>query len=141
MKFCSRLSAAEWAVVAEATLLLPCAAAAVRIVPLGRAARLMVLCPRLGFGGDVPPARVAQLVAAAGARLRCRCLPQALVTSRLLAGRGVSGAVIIGTARAGGQLRAHAWVDVEGRPMDAGDLSSYEPIYRLGVHDQGRRAA
>jgi hypothetical protein len=135
-------TAAEWLVALEAAVLLPCAALAVRTMPLGRAVRLIAAYPGVGLQLRLAPARVAQLVTAVGRRMRFRCLPQALVTSRLLSREGVPCEVIIGTVKSAGSLRAHAWVRVAGQPLDDGDVSAYEPIYMVTANAHtGRQAA
>jgi len=57
-----------------------------------------------------------------------RCLIRSLVTTRLLARRGISSSLVLGV-RPGEELKAHAWVEQEGRPvLDAGD---YERLTEL----------
>ncbi|HSS47320.1 MAG TPA: lasso peptide biosynthesis B2 protein [Thermoanaerobaculia bacterium] len=46
-----------------------------------------------------------------------RCLPQALCLRWLLGRRGVVTELRIGVERQGGDLRAHAWVERDGRPV------------------------
>lgn len=62
---------------------------------------------------------VARMVAIAARRgpLPASCLPRALVTSWLLRREGIESALRIGVARDGGPFRAHAWVEVGGRPI------------------------
>ena len=130
----------EWLVAVEAAVLLLWAAAAVRLLTLRRAAGVMASFPRIGLRTRTEPGRLADLVSAVGRRIGCQCLPQALVTHRLLAHQGVTSDVIIGTVRTAGGLRAHAWVHVDGRPIGEGDVSSYVPVYVLN-RQSGKRAA
>lgn len=55
-----------------------------------------------------------------------RCLPRALVLWRFLSRRGIPGELQIGVRTEAGELRAHAWVELDGRPLgegaDVGDL-------------------
>jgi hypothetical protein len=125
------LTRTEWAVVVEALIWLPAAAAAARVLPLRRAARAIAAAPRTGSRMPIPPERLARLVGAAAVPLGCRCLPQALVTRRLLARRGVRSDLVVGTTLSGGVLYAHAWVEIAGRPVGAAETSPYTPLYVL----------
>jgi hypothetical protein len=50
-----------------------------------------------------------------------RCLIRSLVTTRVLARRGIESSLVIGV-QPGEQLKAHAWVEQEGEPvLPAGD--------------------
>jgi Transglutaminase-like superfamily len=46
-----------------------------------------------------------------------RCLVQSLVLTRLLARRGEPGAVVIAVSPPGEAFGAHAWVELDGRPL------------------------
>ena len=133
-------TAGEWLLAVEAAVLLFWAAAAVRLLTLRRAADVMTAFPRTGLRTLVAPARVAEIVSAVGRCVGCGCLPQALVTHRLLVHQCVASEIVIGTVRTPAGLRAHAWVHVEGRPIGDGDVSAYVPIYVLDRRS-GRRAA
>lgn len=63
---------------------------------------------------------------------RATCLPQALTTWVLLRRRGIASAVCLGARRDRGELRAHAWVEVDGRSLDEpGDSGGpYEVLLR-----------
>jgi transglutaminase superfamily protein len=92
--------------------------AALRLLGLARTRRLFA--PR---GGRLPPAaaEVERLAALAAAACRAvypaACLPRALALQRLLAGRGAPAELKIGVRRDGEELAAHAWVEVDGRPV------------------------
>ena len=63
------------------------------------------------------------------------CLTQALAAQVLLGGAKHPASVRIGVARAeGGRLRAHAWVESEGKVLIGGleDLAHYAPLPSLG---------
>jgi hypothetical protein len=64
--------------------------------------------------------RLAQLVQSAATRgpyRFARCLPQSLVTQRILAEYGVEGILKIGVQKNGASMQAHAWVEVDGVPL------------------------
>lgn len=62
---------------------------------------------------------IARMVAIAARRgpFPASCLPRALLTSWLLRREGIESALRIGVAHDGGPFRAHAWVEVRGRPI------------------------
>ncbi|HSL81210.1 MAG TPA: lasso peptide biosynthesis B2 protein, partial [Thermoanaerobaculia bacterium] len=63
--------------------------------------------------------RIAWLVAAAARHhlYPVKCLTRSLVLWRLLALRGLPGELRIGVRPGGGDLRAHAWVELRGRVL------------------------
>lgn len=65
---------------------------------------------------------------------RPRCLPRALLLSALLRRRRMSAALCLG-ARADGAFDAHAWVEIDGRPVnEAADLqATYSCLWRGSV--------
>jgi Transglutaminase-like superfamily len=66
---------------------------------------------------------IARLVRVAAQHGICRatCLEQSVLLRRLLARRGIDGQIIFGTRKAEGETQAHAWVEVQGVPLDGGD--------------------
>jgi Transglutaminase-like superfamily len=64
--------------------------------------------------------------------LDSRCLMQSLVLLRLLAQRSVDGSLVI-AVRPGGEigLSAHAWIEVDNRPLLAPGTSDYERLITL----------
>jgi hypothetical protein len=66
-----------------------------------------------------PPELVAQITDAVAARLPLpvTCLHRATTTWWLLRRRGIPAVVQIGVRRADGRFDAHAWVEVEDRPL------------------------
>ena len=71
--------------------------------------------------GNVEPTveRISRWVSAAASYhfLRIQCLERSLVLQRLLAGAGVPSELKIGIEKVEGRLHAHAWVEVDGRPI------------------------
>ena len=61
----------------------------------------------------------AQAVKVAAAVLpgACLCLPRALATRFLLLRRGIETELVLGARLAGGGLDAHAWLQVDGKPL------------------------
>jgi hypothetical protein len=79
----------------------------------------------------LPVDRIGWLVGVAGrhARRRPTCLEEALVLAWTLRRAGHVASVRIGVARAGARLRAHAWLEHEGRVLlGAPDGTAYEPL-------------
>jgi hypothetical protein len=62
-----------------------------------------------------------------------------MALSRMLADRGIDGAVVrVGVRRAGGQFLAHAWVELAGETLgDVDDhVGSFVPLTDLDVHQR-----
>jgi hypothetical protein len=59
-----------------------------------------------------------------------RCLPQALALAWLLGRRGIAVQLRLGVRTTNGSLLAHAWLEVNGRPIgEAGDASGpFQPL-------------
>jgi len=105
----------------EAWLLLAVAGSALRFLPLHRVQVLLQrICPSSGpplaEGG---PERLARLVDAAARRhfWTARCLERSLVLQALLTRGDLRPDLRIGVHRDGESLRAHAWIEVAGRPV------------------------
>lgn len=63
------------------------------------------------------------------------CLRQALVSGTLLRGR--SPRLVVGVAKIDGQIRAHAWLDIDGQVLDPlVAASSYRPLDALDETSQ-----
>jgi Transglutaminase-like superfamily len=73
--------------------------------------------------GLIKAEEIARLVRVAAQHGICQatCLEQSVLLRRLLARRGIDGQIIFGTRKAEGETQAHAWVEVEGVPLDGGD--------------------
>ena len=78
--------------------------------------------------------RVAWLVSLGGRVMRLRCLTRSLALARVLGRRGIVTDVRIGVRTEDGALKAHAWVEWEGRALNdsAGALQPFTPLDRLG---------
>ena len=63
-------------------------------------------------------ARVSVVVAHAARLASGTCLSRALVTQSLLRAYGTEAAIVIGAKRNGARLAAHAWLEVDGHPID-----------------------
>lgn len=102
---------------------------------LDRTARVLDSVSRWAppYRGSVTPDRIAWAVPGVAARapLTFTCLMQALVAQSLLAAHGHSAAICYGVRRGDGDdLRAHAWVEREGKVLigDLDDLGEYQRI-------------
>lgn len=103
---------------------------------------LAVLACRLGYRPSTEPtagarylpaspAAIGQAVEAAGSLVPgATCLPKAHAAASLLRRRGVRPRIRIGVRRGQGDgLEAHAWVEVDGRPVTGGDAAAgYVPL-------------
>lgn len=93
-----------------------------RLLPLPRVESLLARRtppPAPGTGDHRAADDLARLVAVAARHhvYPMLCLRQALVLKRLLARRGVASVLRIGVRREAGELKAHAWVELGGRPL------------------------
>jgi len=128
----------ERRLLAGAWLLLPGIAAALRVLPLPRAQALLgrVARPRPPRPAGVPIAadRLAWLVGAAARHhlWSVTCLEKSLVLEALLRRCDFHPELRIGVRREGGDLvKAHAWVEVDGRPVgEAPDVEDHFPPFR-----------
>lgn len=59
-----------------------------------------------------------------------RCLTRSLVLSSLLSRRGTKGAIVIGV-RPGESFGAHAWVELDGRPLQPPGGTTYPRLVEL----------
>jgi hypothetical protein len=124
------LSLRDWAELIQAQLALLSAAATVRRRPIG------ALATPASSVGIADPARfdearhVAQSVmrAARFGVFRPQCLVRSVALSRMLAGRGIDGAVVrIGVRRSNGEFFAHAWVELGGQTI--GDVDDHVGLF------------
>jgi hypothetical protein len=133
------LSPADWTTLAEAWLRLLWVDLALRFLPYAwcRRALRRGLGPAVEVGGSAErAARVVRLVDVA-ARHHVRamtCLRRALVLQRMLERRGIAAVLRVGARRDEGFL-AHAWVEVDGRPVGepGGPDGSYRAFEGLGL--------
>src|SRR5581483_7678328 len=122
------LTLSEWKLAAEALMLVPLLAAASRICSPSRVCRLGA-ARRVGGGGTVSPETLATIVNAVASRVKAGCLTKALVLHVMLRRRGIRSALVVGAARSNGLLRAHAWVESNGRTLIGASALPYEPIW------------
>jgi len=118
-----RLSRAEAWAFARAWALLLAADLGLRLLPFPRLERW--LAPPLVEGAVAEETAVPRLVWATAAAARhhlypMRCLPQALCLRWLLGRHGIAAELRIGVERRRGEMRAHAWVERDGRPVGDG---------------------
>lgn len=105
----------------EATIMLVLAQLAVKILPPARLLAWFGRAPqRLSRFASGEAGWVCWAVETAGAWTNALCLPRALAAQTMLRRRGIASRLCLGVAREGGALRAHAWVEVEGRTMVGG---------------------
>ena len=117
------LSPAGRTIVLRSLLLLPVVSALVRARGMGGArAWLEHLGPRAGRDTSALTAsEIASLVGAAGSLLRAGCLPRSLVLWHFLHHGSHRVEVRLGVSKlADGNLRAHAWVEFDGLPLNDG---------------------
>ena len=115
-----RLTPPEVWAFARAWVLLLAADLGLRLLPFPRLERW--LAPRSAAGS-----------AAAAARHHLypmRCLPQALCLRWLLGRHGIAAELRIGVERRRGEMRAHAWLERDGRPVGDGPgvADRYAPL-------------
>jgi len=127
------LSRPQRAIVLHSLLLLPMAAARLRAQGMARTtAWLGRLRPHLAHAAPtLAPQEVARLVNAAASVMRARCLARSLVLSHLLHNFGIPNEIQLGVSKlSDGNLDAHAWVELDGVPLnDAADISArYAPL-------------
>jgi hypothetical protein len=131
-----RRRAPERRLLAEATLIVAIARAALSIVPYGLLRRARR--PVLRLVAKLPPASgsAESLVAAVRAAARhvpgASCLTQAIALHLLLERRRIGSHLVVGVARHDGRFRAHAWVDRDGEVLLGGDIGRYNALLRLG---------
>jgi hypothetical protein len=117
-----RLSPAERRLTLAAAGLLPVCALALRLAGLRRAYGWLAgrLPTAPAAHPPTEPERVARAVDRAAGHLprHASCLVRSLVLWYLLARRGQASELVIGVRRPGRALEAHAWVEVDGRPVN-----------------------
>ena len=115
------LSRAERRLFVATAVLLAACAAALRVAGFARIRRwLTQLSRHRRVALDVAPSRLANLVNAASTRLPvpCSCLTRSLVLDAMLRQRGVESDLRIGVRLVEGPLEAHAWIEVDGQPLN-----------------------
>lgn len=117
-----RLHRAEVWALARAWWLLLAIDLGLRLLPFQRLEGWLAPPGRGSAAAEPDEAAVPRLVWATAAAARhhlypMRCLPQALCLRWLLGRLGIATALRIGVERSRGDLRAHAWVERDGRPV------------------------
>lgn len=114
-------------IVLRCLLLLPLVAVLLRVRGMARTSALLDRPRhRARCGADAPaPQEIARLVDAAASLLRTACLPRSMVLRQILRDHGIASEIRLGVTKlASGNLSAHAWVEMEGTPLnDGADLS------------------
>ena len=130
------LSTAQWRVVLASLVLVPAVQVSLRARGFKRTAgALAVRSQRMAVLTDAAVARpAADAVGLVAGRsvIGARCLGRSLVLWFLLRRRGIDAELVIGAAMPrGGELPAHAWVEVAGEPVnDTSDVRE-----RFGAFD------
>jgi transglutaminase superfamily protein len=121
------LSLAERRLFVTSALLLPACAAALHVAGFSRSRDWLARCAQHWRTSlDVHPSRLAAIVNAAAHRLPvpCSCLTRSLALDWMLQHRGVESELRIGVRFVEGRLEAHAWIEVDGRPLnDSADVT------------------
>jgi len=133
---CRELQWHERRILVGAVLLLPTVEVAIRVFGYRRTHKWIWRFVRAG-GSPRDPAvvvsRVARLVGVAAHHgiYRANCLRQALVTSWMLARRGVETKLVIGVRKDRDGFAAHAWVEYQGEIIIGGKDSTalYQQIF------------
>lgn len=112
---------------ARAVLLLPVVVVELRLLGFKRCCERTAAAASTGSPHDaaarVDPRTVARLldVAAHYAPYRSTCLSRSLALTRLLASQGDNAALRIGVRSHGNSIEGHAWVELEGQPLNDTD--------------------
>jgi hypothetical protein len=117
------LSALQWRVVLVAVVLMSTVRVSLRSRGFGRTVDLLAARstrpPRRAAEGEALDVAEAVSLVAARRLVGGSCLPRSLVLWFLLRRRGIDAELVVGAGPAeGGPLPAHAWVEVDGDPLD-----------------------
>ena len=136
-----RLSPREWAELLHAQWALLSAQSTVRSRPVGELATATAGTTQAD-PTRLPEARRLALAVVRAARygvIRPQCLVRSVALSRLLASRGIEGALVrVGVRKTGSEFLAHAWVEYAGETLgDADDhVGTFVPLTNLDVRQQ-----
>jgi hypothetical protein len=119
----------ERIVAMQAAALVPTTALVLSLMRVDRAVGLLLRLP--GPRAPLPITVTGRLVDAVTTGLGASCLVRAIVLHAVLARQGRTSAVVIGAAREGGRLRAHAWVELDGRVVSVDGRGGCAPLYRV----------
>lgn len=121
----------------EALVLIPVAAFAVKFLPAERILSWAARPPRTirRFADPDLPAFVAAAVQdrAAWFNLAAPCLPTALAALWMLRRRGIRSTLCLGVRRERSALKAHAWLEIDGKVSFGASEQPYAPIARYGT--------
>ena len=107
--------------VLRSLLLLPVVAAMVEARGMERTRAWLARIGPFAAGDTsaLAPREITMLVGAAASLLQTRCLPRSLVLWHFLRERGTSAEIRLGVTKlADGGLSAHAWVELDGLPLN-----------------------
>ena len=115
-----KLSPDELAILAQAAICMPIVRLALRFISVARLNAMATRSRRQLFRVDAKPKDLARLVSIAADHgiYRARCLEKSLVLRWLLARRGIDGQVVFGACKAEDAMQAHAWIEVNGVPLN-----------------------
>jgi hypothetical protein len=131
-----RLSGAERRELLRAWAALPAVWFGLRVLPLRRLLRTPAVPAAEGHGGANTARGAARLVNAAArfSPFPHSCLSRSIVLWRLLQRRGVAAEIRVGVRRDRGPMAAHAWVEVDGEPVnDAPDVAERHAVFERGL--------
>lgn len=127
----ARLPAARRRLLLRALPLVALVRLALTLLPYRAARRGLLRLQRTRVEDGVEVNELAWAVAAAARAVpAASCLTQALALETLLARRGLPAQVRVGVARGGERIRAHAWVESEGRVVLGGPVSTEFAVLR-----------
>jgi hypothetical protein len=131
----ARLDAAERWLLLDAAIAVPIVRLALTILPFRLVHRgIAAFRQRSNTSASQTPEHIARMVAAVAARVpRASCLTQALAAMLLLARYGYPATLRVGVAKnEDGTLRAHAWLESNGRTLlggpDSGAFVHFPPV-------------
>ena len=143
------LSSWEQRLLVQSLLLLPLNGFALRLLSFRRWQSILARLSRAGDASDESPtetqiqnarltARTVRVAAWHGA-YKAKCLPQSLTLWWLLRRQGIGSDIRFGARKEAGQLEAHAWVELEGIPLnDASDVDQrFKPFERHAISAEG----
>ena len=131
-----QLSFRELLVLIQALLLLPLVRIALRFTTVARLQTTKAMSLSFNAGLSVETiARMVQIAANHGI-YRAKCLEQSLVLHWFLLRQGIASRIVIGTRKENGQVQVHAWVKVNGVPLnDHEDVEQRFPSFEGSLVD------
>jgi len=131
-----QLSFRELLVLIQALLSLPLVRIALRFTTVARLQTMKAVSLSFNAGLSVETiARMVQIAANHGI-YRAKCLEQSLVLHWFLLRQGIASRIVIGTRKENGQVQVHAWVKVNGVPLnDHEDVEQRFPSFEGSLVD------